>query len=105
MVRRAFETMAPGVKTRLVAFSDDMDGLRKVPDDVPNPELLRANLGKPLTQVPDPFGTHDSFGAPQQCQAARLPRRLRLRIRVPVVDRLLQVGHVRRDAAARAREL
>jgi lysyl-tRNA synthetase class 1 len=63
MVRRAFETMAPGVKTRLVAFSDDMDGLRKVPDGVPNPELLRANLGKPLTQVPDPFGTHPSFGA------------------------------------------
>jgi lysyl-tRNA synthetase class 1 len=63
MVRRAFETMAPGVKTRLVAFSDDMDGLRKVPDGVQNPDLLRANLGKPLTVVPDPFGTHDSFGA------------------------------------------
>ncbi len=63
MVRRAFETLAPGVPTRLIAFSDDMDGLRKVPDGIPNPELLRANLGKPLTQVPDPFGTHDSFGA------------------------------------------
>ncbi len=63
MVRRAFETMAPGVTTRLIAFSDDMDGLRKVPDGLPNPELLRANLGKPLTQVPDPFGTHSSFGA------------------------------------------
>ena len=63
MVRRAFETMCPGVPTRLIAFSDDMDGLRKVPDGIPNPELLRANLGKPLTQVPDPFGTHSSFGA------------------------------------------
>jgi lysyl-tRNA synthetase class 1 len=63
MVRRAFESMAPGVKTRLIAFSDDMDGLRKVPDGIPNPELLRANLGKPLTQVPDPFGTDSSFGA------------------------------------------
>ncbi len=63
MVRRAFETMVPGVPTRLIAFSDDMDGLRKVPDGVPNPELLHANLGKPLTQVPDPFGTHQSFGA------------------------------------------
>ncbi len=63
MVRRAFEAMAPGVRTRLIAFSDDMDGLRKVPDGIPNPELLAANLGKPLTQVPDPFGTHSSFGA------------------------------------------
>jgi lysyl-tRNA synthetase class 1 len=63
MVRRAFEALVPGVKTRLIAFSDDMDGLRKVPDGLPNPELLRAALNKPLTQVPDPFGTHDSFGA------------------------------------------
>ncbi len=63
MVRRAFEAMAPGVPTRLIAFSDDMDGLRKVPDGLPNPELLRAALGKPLTSVPDPFGTHPSFGA------------------------------------------
>jgi lysyl-tRNA synthetase class 1 len=63
MVRRAFEAMAPGVPTRLIAFSDDMDGLRKVPDGIPNPELLRAALNKPLTQVPDPFGTHSSFGA------------------------------------------
>jgi lysyl-tRNA synthetase class 1 len=63
MVRRAFEAMAPGVKTRLIAFSDDMDGLRKVPEGLPNPEMLRAALGKPLTAVPDPFGTHDSFGA------------------------------------------
>jgi lysyl-tRNA synthetase class 1 len=63
MVRRAFEALAPGVKTRLIAFSDDMDGLRKVPDGIPNPDMLRANLGKPLTVVPDPFGTHSSFGA------------------------------------------
>ena len=63
MVRRAYELLTGGAPTRLVAFSDDMDGLRKVPDNVPNPELLAGALGKPLTQVPDPFGTHDSFGA------------------------------------------
>jgi lysyl-tRNA synthetase, class I len=63
MVRRAFEAMAPGVPTRLIAFSDDMDGLRKVPDGIPNPDMLRAALHMPLTQVPDPFGTHSSFGA------------------------------------------
>ena len=64
MVRRAFEVLTNGtIKTRLVAFSDDMDGLRKVPDNVPNKEMLALHLGKPLTEVPDPFGTHDSFGA------------------------------------------
>ncbi|HVV65015.1 MAG TPA: lysine--tRNA ligase [Rhizomicrobium sp.] len=61
-VRRAFEAMS-GAKTRLVSFSDDMDGLRKVPGNVPNQEMLAANLGKPLTAVPDPFGTHESYGA------------------------------------------
>ena len=61
-VRRAFEAMSD-VPTRLVAFSDDMDGLRKVPDNVPNKEMLQEYLGKPLTSIPDPFGTHDSFGA------------------------------------------
>ncbi|HEX3672897.1 MAG TPA: lysine--tRNA ligase [Rhizomicrobium sp.] len=61
-VRHAFEAMS-GVKTRLISFSDDMDGLRKVPGNVPNPHLLEANLGKPLTSVPDPFGTHSSYGA------------------------------------------
>jgi lysyl-tRNA synthetase class 1 len=64
MVRRAFEVLTEGkIATRLLAFSDDMDGLRKVPDNIPNKELVAAHLGKPLTQVPDPFGTHDSFGA------------------------------------------
>ena len=64
MVRHAFRVLTEDkIKTRLLAFSDDMDGLRKVPDNVPNKELLEQNLGKPLTRVPDPFGTHDSFGA------------------------------------------
>ena len=61
-VRRAFEELSDQ-PTRLIAFSDDMDGLRKVPDNVPNQELLRAYLGKPLTKIPDPFGSHDSFAA------------------------------------------
>ncbi len=61
-VRHAFEQMSD-VPTRLIAFSDDMDGLRKVPDNLPNQEMLARYLGKPLTAIPDPFGTHDSFGA------------------------------------------
>jgi lysyl-tRNA synthetase, class I len=63
MVRRAYELLTGGHSTRLVAFSDDMDGLRKVPDNIPNAELLRNNLGKSLTSIPDPFGSHDSFAA------------------------------------------
>ncbi|KQM13852.1 lysine--tRNA ligase [Novosphingobium sp. Leaf2] len=61
LVRRAYEALTGGAPTRLVAFSDDMDGLRKVPDNVPNAQLLEANLGKPLSRIPDPFGTHESF--------------------------------------------
>src|SRR5271166_6678097 len=64
MVRHAFRVLTEDkIKTRLLAFSDDMDGLRKVPDNVPNKELLERHLGQPLTRIPDPFGTHDSFGA------------------------------------------
>ena len=64
MVRHAFETLTGGaVATRLLAFSDDLDGLRKVPDNIPNKDLVAAHLGKPLTQVPDPFGEYPSFGA------------------------------------------
>jgi lysyl-tRNA synthetase class 1 len=61
-VRRAFAEIT-GKPSRLIAFSDDMDGLRKVPDNVPNRELLAKYLGRPLTRIPDPFGTHESFGA------------------------------------------
>ena len=60
-VRRAFEALTGGAPTRLVAFSDDMDGLRKVPDNVPNKEMLTRNLGMPLSRIPDPFGSNASF--------------------------------------------
>jgi lysyl-tRNA synthetase class 1 len=61
MVMRAFQEISD-IPTKLICFSDDMDGLRKVPTNVPNQELLAEAIGKPLTQVPDPFGTHPSFG-------------------------------------------
>ncbi len=61
MVRHAFGLLSD-IPSRLFAFSDDMDGLRKVPDNVPNKDMLTEHLGKPLTAVPDPFGTHESFG-------------------------------------------
>ena len=62
MVRHAFATLCD-VPSRLIVFSDDMDGLRRVPGNVPNQDMLAQHLGKPLTAVPDPFGTHDSFAA------------------------------------------
>lgn len=60
MVRQSF-TALTGIPSRLFAFSDDMDGLRSVPDNMPNKKMLEENLGKPLSAVPDPFGTHESF--------------------------------------------
>ncbi len=62
MVRHAFRVLTDDrIRTRLIAFSDDMDALRKVPDNVPNKEMLARHIGQPLTRVPDPFGTHPSF--------------------------------------------
>ena len=63
MVRHAFSLLHPHIPTRLLCFSDDMDALRSIPDNIPNPQMLRPHLGKPLSQVPDPFATHDSFAA------------------------------------------
>ncbi|GEO98274.1 lysine--tRNA ligase [Methylobacterium haplocladii] len=72
MVRHAFRVLTnDSVPTRLIAFSDDMDGLRKVPTNVPNQNLLAGALNLPLTQVPDPFGTHDSFGAHNNAELRR----------------------------------
>ncbi len=63
MVRHAFRVLTQdSVKTKLLCFSDDVDGMRKVPDNVPNQDLLRQHLGRPLTRVPDPFGQYESFG-------------------------------------------
>ena len=61
-VRQAFEQLT-GWPTRLIAFSDDMDGLRKVPLNMPQPEMLAEHLGKPLCQIPDPFGQFESYSA------------------------------------------
>nr|MCU0816910.1 lysine--tRNA ligase [Cypionkella sp.] len=61
MIRRAFEVISD-IPTRLICFSDDLDGMRKVPDNVPSPEMLREHLQRPLTSVPDPFGEYESFG-------------------------------------------
>ena len=61
MVRNALESLVD-CPTQLITFSDDMDGLRKVPDNVPNQEMLSKYIGKPLTSIPDPFEKYESFG-------------------------------------------
>ncbi|MDR3186838.1 MAG: lysine--tRNA ligase [Holosporaceae bacterium] len=66
-VRRAFEHLT-GAKTKLYAFSDDMDGLRKVPENIPNRDMVEKYLGYPLSSVPDPFGCHESFGEHNNCK-------------------------------------
>lgn len=62
MVRHAFQTIAPNIPTKLFAISDDMDGLRKVPDNLPNQDMIAQHIDKPLTAIPDPFGKFESFG-------------------------------------------
>ena len=61
MVRNAFSKISD-VPTKLIAFSDDLDGLRKLPENIPNKKLIKGYIGKPLTSIPDPYETHKSFG-------------------------------------------
>lgn len=61
MIREAFKQICD-IPTKLICFSDDMDGLRKIPSNVPNQEMIAKHLGKPLTSIPDPFGETQSFG-------------------------------------------
>ncbi|MBE7218256.1 MAG: lysine--tRNA ligase [Caulobacteraceae bacterium] len=72
MVRAAFRALTgEAIPTELVCFSDDMDGLRKVPPGLPHPEWLEADLGKPLTEVRDPFEEEPSFGAHNNARLRR----------------------------------
>jgi lysyl-tRNA synthetase class 1 len=73
MVRHAFEVLTGArMKTRLVCFSDDLDGLRKVPDNVPNRDMLAAHLHKPLSAIPDPFSNeYPSFAAHNNARLRR----------------------------------
>ncbi|WP_368186574.1 lysine--tRNA ligase [Aestuariibius sp. HNIBRBA575] len=70
MIRRAFEVISD-IPTRLISFSDDLDGMRKVPGKLPQQDMLNDHLQMPLTSVPDPFGTHDSFGAHNNAMLCR----------------------------------
>ena len=100
MVRHAFRVLTEDkIPTRLICFSDDMDGLRKVPGNIPNKEMVAEHLGKPLTQIPDPVRRSSELRPPQQCAAQGLSRHVRLRLRVPLGDRMLHHRALRQDAA------
>ena len=72
MVRHAFRVLTDDtIETRLIAFSDDMDGLRKTPDNIPNRAMVERHLGKPLSEVPDPFGEYESFAAHNNARLRR----------------------------------
>jgi lysyl-tRNA synthetase class 1 len=72
MVRCAFRALTNDeIATRLIAFSDDMDGLRKTPDNIPNRAMVERHLGKPLSEVPDPFGEYESFAAHNNARLRR----------------------------------
>lgn len=77
MVRQAFEAISD-IPTRLVCFSDDLDGMRKVPENVPNPAALQEYLQRPLSDVPDPFGTYDSFADHMNARPERLSGSVRV---------------------------
>jgi lysyl-tRNA synthetase class 1 len=62
MVMRAFNYLAPEIPTKLICFSDDMDALRKVPDNIPNADIFVNYIGKPLTAIPDPYDQFASYG-------------------------------------------
>jgi lysyl-tRNA synthetase class I len=94
------------IKTRLIAFSDDMDGMRKVPDNVPNKDMLASHLGKPLTRVPDPFSNeYPSFGAANNARLRVFLDQFGFDYEFASVDRLLHIRPVRRDAAEDARAM
>ena len=103
MVRHAFRVLTDDADpTRLIAFSDDMDGLRKTPDNIPNRELVSANLGKPLTEVPDPFGEYDSFAAHNNARLRRFLDSFGFDYEFASSTAYYKSGPLRRGAAAYA---
>ena len=103
-VRQAFEALSD-VPTRLVAFSDDMDGFGRFLTTSPTRTCCGRIWASRSRDIPDPFGTHDSFGAHNNAQVEGVPRPLRLPLRVPELDRVLQERPFRSGAADRASQL
>ena len=104
MIRRAFEIISD-IPTRLVCFSDDLDGMRKVPENVPDPVALREYLQLPLTSVPDPYGKYDSYGAHNNAMLRRFLDTFGFEYEFISATEFYKSGQVRRHAQARLRAL
>ena len=100
MVRNAFRALTDdAIPTRLIAFSDDMDGLRKVPPGLPHQDWLEEDLHKPLTQVRDPFGEEASFGAYNNARLRRFLDGFGFDYEFKSSTTAYRLRRVRRDAA------
>ena len=100
MIKKAFETISD-IPAKLICFSDDLDGMRKVPGNVPNQEALAEHLQKPLTSVPDPFGTHESFGHHNNAMLRRFLDTFGFEYEFYSANRILWLRPVRRSPEAR----
>ncbi len=106
MVRHAFRVLTDDkVPTALYCVSDDMDGMRKIPDNVPNHEMLAQHIQEPLTSVPDPFGTHESFGAHNNARLRSFLDGFGFEYTFKSATELYRSGAYDHDAAARAGKL
>jgi hypothetical protein len=104
MIRRAFEVISD-IPTRLICFSDDLDGMRKVPDNVPDPAMLREHLQAPADIGARSVRAVRKLRPPQQRHAAPVSGYVRVRIRIHQRHRILPLGPVRHGAVARRRTL
>ena len=82
------------IDTELITFSDDMDGLRKVPENIPNEEILKKNLGKPLTSIPDPFGKFNSFAEHNNTMLKQFLKSLILNFHLKVQLKIIKMVHL-----------
>ena len=92
LVRHAFRVLTSNIPTRLIAFSDDMDGLRKVPDNLPSPRLIAAISASRSPASPTRSALMPASPRTTNARLQRIPRSFRLRLRIHVLDRLLHVG-------------
>ena len=82
------------IDTELITFSDDMDGLRKVPENIPNDEILKKTLEKPLTSIPDPFGKFQSFAEHNNTMLKQFLKNLILNFLLKVQPKIIKMEHL-----------
>lgn len=92
MVKRAFNVLYPDVPTLLFIFSDDMDGLRKVPENFPNQQMLREHIGEPVCNIPDPYGQFESFSAQMNSRLLDMAEKMQISFELKFCSQLYRSG-------------